>query len=133
MVTKYHELKTSLFRLFMSETNDCSVIAVALTCKTSYQDAHSLMDSQGRTIKKPAASKSVLEAIKKTGLTVTEVRDNRQPNGSKFTPITIGNRLTTGNYLCYTRDHVFAVIDGNVEDWCSNKKNHIKTIYEVTT
>jgi len=115
----------------LNETNDCSVIAIAIVCRTTYKRAHSMLQVQGRKNRHGSWQSQQHPTVERLGLTLEKVKLDRQKNGSKFTPKTIGDKLKRGYYLCYVNSHVFAVVNGEVEDWTKNRKHHITDIYKV--
>jgi len=132
MVKQYHRLKKSPYREVMGERNDCSVMAVALICKVTYEQAHNFMKEAGRDHGEAATVQAILDVIKGEGFTVLKIQEPRQPNGYRYTPKTVPRHFKNGRYLCTTRDHAFALIDGKVEDWAHNRRYYIKTMYRIT-
>jgi len=48
------------------------------------------------------------------------------------TPVTAARYLPKkGKFLCFTRDHVFAVVDGSVVDWTEGRRHRITYVTEV--
>lgn len=120
-----------LRRLDYNEHGDCSVIAVALTCRVDYDLAHVAMRAAGRKPRRGAFHEQIRKAVKSLGKEPQKYLIIRKPNGSKYTPKTIGKAYPQGRYLVYTRGHVFALVNGEVQDWTAGKKNHILGIQRV--
>ncbi len=117
----------------MNEKRDCAVIATALTCQVTYETAHAALKAAGRKDRKGTQfPTTTVPAIKALGYQVTEVLSNRQPNGSRYTPKTIGNKLKEGYYLCRCARHIFAVVNGMVLDHSQGSNRRITQIYEVS-
>ena len=61
---KYEKLKKARYRKSLKETNDCSVMAIAITCRLSYKASHELMAKFGRKNRRGANTFSILSAAK---------------------------------------------------------------------
>lgn len=131
MVIKYQRVKKSQLRKALGEKNDCAVVAIALVCRTTYPKAHALLTHYGRRTGGSTETQAILAAVKDSGFRVERVEKYLQPNGSRYTPKTIGGYLKRGYYLCFTAGHVFTVINGVVEDWSGDSHRRIKSIYKV--
>jgi hypothetical protein len=115
------------------ENKDCAVIATAIVTRTSYEEAHALLKKFGRQNGRGTKFMSITQpAIESIGYTVTEVKNNKQQNGSYYTPKTIGQKLTKGYYLCRVKGHIFAVVNGEVLDWTKGRRHRIIAINQVT-
>ncbi len=128
---RYMKAKKTIHRKQNNETNDCSVIAVSIVARTTYKAAHVACQASGRTNRRGLCQQGIVHAIRSLGLTVERMQDVRQKNGSKFTPKTIGNKLKRGYYICFVNNHVFAMVNGDVEDWTQGRKHHITDVYKV--
>lgn len=114
------------------ENKDCAVVAVSVVGRMSYFDAHALLKSFGRRNRKGTRFHSQTKpALESAGYEVTPVKRNRQPNGSCYTPKTIGDKLKKGYFLCRCKGHIFAVVNGKVEDWTDGRKHRITEIWQV--
>lgn len=113
------------------ETNDCAVIALAIAGRMTYREAHLACAATGRKLNRGMRTLNILQSFDLSGLEVYDIPKLWQPNGRAYTPITIGKRLFTGYYLVVTEEHVFAVVNGVVEDWCHTKRFHITAAYKV--
>jgi len=127
---EYVEIKGDADRL--GEHNDCAVKAVALTCRVPYGVAHVTLKQLGRSNGRGTPIFMTEEAIEKLGYEMVELKRNRQPGGSRYTPKTIGERLKRGYWLCRVRHHIFAVVNGMVLDWTDGRQHRIERIYRVT-
>ena len=118
----------------MGETNDCSVKAVAMSGRVSYAIAHAKCKEHGRKPKRGMSEIHILFVLRSMGFDVTLIRNRnqRQKNGSKFTPKTVGSVCKSGYYVAFTRNHVLPVINGEVYDWTSGRNHHITTIWKIT-
>ncbi len=72
------------------------------------------------------------DTIREMGFKLEFVSNLRQKSGSRYTPKTIGDRLKRGYYLCHCKGHIFAVVNGVVEDWTQGRQHRITTAYKVT-
>jgi len=125
------------------ESRDCSVRALATATGLPYAEAHAVMAASGRLPKQAWWTDRGLKFLAELGVIKFEevklidwsdraeskalfrsyeldkgdVYDRRQR--SRFKAVTIGallRRLPAGHYVCHTRDHAFALIDGVVHD-----------------
>jgi len=123
--------KKSRLRKQLNEMNDCAVIALSIVMRSTYKEAHALCESMGRKPRKGTYTKTTFGAIARAGFRLEPVKHLVQPNGSKYTPKTIGDKLKKGYFLCFCRGHVFAVVNGDVEDWTQGRRHHITEAYKV--
>ncbi len=128
---KYLKQKSARCRKVLNETNDCGVISTAIVARMTYKAAHALMALYGRPAKRGSYGHDQRMAIQSQGFTVEQVKNDRQKSGSKYTPKTIGEKCKRGYYLCYCNGHVFAVVNGIVEDWTDGRQHHITAIYKI--
>lgn len=128
---KYMKNKAAPYRKRQNETRDCSVIAVAIVARMTYKEAHTAMKEAGRRDKRGAHTHTSVYAIRKAGFSVKEVKNMKQKNGSKYTPKTIGKKFKKGYYICVVDGHIFAVVNGIVEDWTDGRQHHITDAYKV--
>lgn len=113
------------------ETMDCTVKATALACRIPYEEAHAICAEAGRKPRQGAYTHKIADLLEHKGYRVKRFNP-RQPNGSRYTPKTIGKRLNRGHYMCQVRGHVFAVVDGKVLDWTNGRNHRIERVYKVT-
>jgi len=123
--------------LAKGDRNFCGPIALSIACRVPYNKAYSAAKKAGRKDRHGMWLGELLAAAKDLGCDSTKVfnkgnRPLRQPNGSKYTPKTIGKRLKHGYYICMTADHFFAVVNGVVEDWSDSNNLHIKYAFRIT-
>lgn len=136
----YDIIKSNTTRNQMNETNDCTVIATALTVGVSYEDAHAALKAQGRKHRRGAYMPQQERAIKALGgkikrklsahLTI-HGQKLRQSNGAKYTPASIGRDYNKGIFYCFVRSHCFALIDGVVQDWTAGRRHLVTEIWEI--
>jgi hypothetical protein len=129
---RYQKIMKSRFRKKLGEDYDCSVIAVSIACRVSYQRAHAMLNYYGRKNKGGAPRIATLMAAQALGFRLDLVKNLKQKNGCKFTPKTIGDKLKNGYYLCDVSGHVFAVVNGDVEDWVKDRCHRITGVWKVT-
>lgn len=129
--SRYDELRAEggLFQ----ERKDCAVIALAIACRTTYEAAHEALAKRGRVSGKGTYFlATTAPAVFDLGFKLTRLEDNRQKNGAKYTPRTIGKAFPEGYYVCRVRHHVFAMVNGQVLDHAAGRCCRIKEIYRVT-
>lgn len=136
------------------ETNFCTVIAVALCLKTTFEDAWNLMNAKGRRIGKGTTFSDYSNALAERGMAVNniyirnrcrtyygKVSGYTEPvvadNYGRLRYIKTVNDLTTylprtGTFLIRINKHVLTFVDGRVEDWTDNRRHRVLAIYEVT-
>jgi len=129
---RYAKHKKSRMRKQLNETNDCAVIALAIVMRTTYKATHAICAAVGRTIRGSTYTRHTFAAMEAAGFSVERVKNERQKSGSKYTPKTVGEKCKRGYYMCFCNGHVFAVVNGIVEDWSNGRQHHINSIYKVT-
>jgi len=128
---RYTKHKKSRMRKQLNETNDCAVIALAIVMRTTYKATHAICAAHGRKVRGSTRTRQTFASIESAGFAVEKVKNNRQKSGSKFTPKTIGEKCKRGYYMCFCNGHVFAVVNGTVEDWTNGRQHHINDIYKI--
>jgi len=101
---RYLKQSKSRYRKSQKETNDCTVIAMSIVCRSTYKEAHEKMKFAGRKNGKGFRLERGFQLFPAFNFTKVENRKNttlktkrlRQKNGSKYTPKTIGQRLKRG-------------------------------------
>ena len=129
---RYQKHRKSRLRKQLKETNDCAVIALAIVMRTTYKATHAICADVGRKVGGRTHTRETFAAITAAGFAVEKITKDRQKTGSRYTPKTIGDKLKRGYYLCFCRGHVFAVVNGDVEDWTNGRQHHITDMYKVT-
>jgi len=128
---RYLKHKNSQARTQLQEKNDCAVIALSIVMRSTYKEAHQLCASIGRKNRRGTHTRQTFHAIRAAGFKLEPVKRMVQKNGCKYTPKTIGDKLKRGYYLCFCRGHVFAVVNGDVEDWTEGRQHRITSAYKV--
>ena len=129
---RYQKAMNTRHRKAMNEANDCAVIAISIACRMTYKAAHELCATTGRKPQQGTYTHATFDKIRENGFNIEQIKGLVQKNGSKYTPKTIGDKLKRGYYLCFCNGHVFAVVNGDVEDWTNERKHHIKSAYKIT-
>jgi hypothetical protein len=124
-MNKDYDALNSVSKQF-NETLDCGVIALAVSCDVSYEEAHTALELAGRKKGKPTNRCMYVPAAslfnKKLVLT----------NKFKSRTIrTLERELDDGNYLVRVTGHAAGVYNGKVVDWSTGRCKRIKEIYEV--
>jgi len=125
MKEKFSKLcaKTSRY----GEKNDCTVKAVAITCRTSYENAHAACAAQGRRKGRGMYPSQYHAAIAALGYTVKPVKLSTKGK----TAGNVGAFLKGGFYLVTFRGHV-AAFHGSVNcDWTAGRRHRVKSVYKV--
>lgn len=111
------------------EHNDCTVKALALTTKLSYEEAHEALKREGRKEGKGAYSYQWKAAFKNSGYDLVRVIDFTAktvmgiPKDKKF--------KKSYKYLVRVRGHVLAVRNNEVLDWTEGRRHRIQEVYKV--
>jgi len=129
---KYKVLRKARYRKAQNETNDCSVFAIAIACRLSYKQAHETMARMGRKNRQGVSNMQILLAARSHGFDLTPVKRLTQKNGSRYTPLTIGDKLKNGYFLAFVSRHVLGVVNGAVFDWTEGRRHHINEAWKVT-
>ena len=74
----------------------------------------------------------ILLAARSHGFDLTPVKKLVQKNGSRYTPLTIGDKLKGGYFLAFVSRHVLGVVNGTVFDWTEGRRHHITEAWKVT-
>lgn len=113
----------------MGEDNDCAVIAVALVTGLAYQDVHDAFKKNGRKNCKPAYFEITIKTLSDLGYALVDITEEIRAIAK--TPRTLGRVNRKGRYLVITSGHIFAWIDGEVEDWTKGRLHRIINVYHV--
>ena len=104
------------------DNGTCAIRAIALVTQQPYAEVRQKLIELGHWRPGQTTGMNSRVALKK--LFPGRIPDPhyiRQPNGSKYTSITIGKALPKGHYLCHVSGHVFALIDGKAKDYGKNR------------
>jgi hypothetical protein len=115
-----------------NETNDCSVVAVSIVLGIGYGDAHKLLENMGRKHMEGAFQDQILAAVRSFGASCERVLNAIEPWSKECkTPISLQRNIPDGDYLVFTRRHVFAVTSKRVRDWTEGRRHRILAIFRV--
>ena len=118
-----------------NETDDCTVVAVAIAGKVSYEMAHSVLKKCGRKDRCGASVQAVSAALGSIGAEEIELSVMDLEYKNKGVGLTANNIVKVlskyRNYIAYTHNHVLVIRKGVVEDWTAGKRNKIIEVYEV--
>ncbi|HET8686249.1 MAG TPA: hypothetical protein VFM18_06245 [Methanosarcina sp.] len=139
--------KSDLYRSVKSastETNDCSIVAVAAVCDVSYEAAKAALKEQGKKENKGAATSQIKAAVELLGKATKSVSIHDIINKYPLPHCNVLKGITTHHperfnavwkdgkkYLLFTRGHVLAVTDGVNHDWTKGRAIRLKCMYEV--
>jgi len=115
--------------------SDCVVIALAILRKVTYEQAHRhIAITCERKYRDGVYPRHWMPAYEMTGLDLDSMMSNpRQLGGigSRYTQKTVTNLCNRGRWLVATRDHVFAVIDGVIQDCDRPNKKVIRRAWRI--
>lgn len=119
---------------FGYECSDCSVLSLAIVCRTDYATAHEAMRKAGRKDRRGAFTYQSVNALHSLGFKAEflDVEAIRRRHGSGITYKTVGKYIPKGYYLVRVKGHIAACVNGVIEDWADGRKHRIKDIIKVT-
>lgn len=114
------------------EYNDCAVRAAALTTGLPYSKVHAAMKARGRKNRRGTVKGIAWRAMEDLGATLETVPTPPGAKTVRTLPKAMKKAgLNTGAYLVYVAHHVFAYVDGQVEDWSKDTMKRIQLIKRV--
>lgn len=128
----------------LKENRDCTVVAVAVVCGVSYEEAHKAMKEAGRKEGHGATITQTQRAVRSLGFETASASHysfiSRYPAAHRILksvtshhPERFNKVWADGNkYLMFTRSHVLAVENGRVHDWSVGRALRATNIYMVT-
>ena len=132
-MNKYKALKQVADKYYPTETNYCTVIALAIALDIKFGAARSLLyRGVNRVTAKGTSIRALHLVMKQEGY-----RAGWVTLPAAKTPVSAQRALskTTGTYFIYTKNHVATVQDGVCEDWSNNdhRKNldRVESIYKI--
>lgn len=129
-LSKYQEIARQ--SKIYGETQDCSVMAIALTYDISYQESHRALAKCGRIAGHGFYTRHALSYLtEQYGIAHTYIDLPKQLNGSRYTNKTIANFLPVGNYLIFVKGHVLPMINGKIYDWSDGRKFVVKRVCRI--
>jgi hypothetical protein len=110
-----------------AENNDCTVRAFALLTDAPYETARAYLRAFGRGNRRRMYSTELLRAFDLAGFDLKEL-----PFKAK-TAVTATREAQAagGRVLISITGHVFAVIDGHVDDWADNRRTRFENAWRV--
>ena len=127
----------------MNERGDCSVVAQAVVCDQSYDDAHAALKASGRQNRRGTHHQQSVDAIVQAGFDVTQVHPDefiRQYPGNhknlKSVPTPHMERFNKVwrdgcTYLLFTSGHVLGVVDGENHAHTKGRARRVICLYRV--
>ena len=99
---------------FDNEDNDCAVIALSYVMEITYKEAHTKLDSAGRSYREGFHIIEFLEHCTFKGYNIA--KSLKYKKGSRPTEEEFALEHKRGNWLVYTKGHLIAVINGVIYD-----------------
>ena len=106
------------------EANDCSVIAITIATGEKYKKVHGMLKALGRKDR----SSTLLEHSFKV---MKELADVETVQPKSKTLISLEKDFPTGTYIGYTRNHMFCLKEGLIEDWSRGRRFHVKGLLKI--
>ena len=117
------------------EQNDCAVKAYSIARNWQYDHVHAMFKEVGRKKGRGSTGDMIAKVMGFASWSVLcnsgRVGSTLIKHGRRLTPGTFAKMYPKGRYICITRNHALAVVDGSVEDWTKGRRNHIKWFIEV--
>tara|TARA_R100001463_G_scaffold2401_5_gene10161 strand:- start:2030 stop:2419 length:390 start_codon:yes stop_codon:yes gene_type:complete len=110
----------------IQDTNDCTVIAVAIATGKSYKEVHEVFRLSGRKPKRGCTTWMVEKVLFRLGYHVEKLETWR---GKTCATLSLPRQ---NNYIAFTTDHALAVKFGLIKDWTDGKRNRIKEVWEIS-
>ena len=132
-MNKYIELRRVASKYYPTETNYCTVIALAIALDIKFGAARSLLyRGVNRVTAKGISVQALHLVLKQEGYKCRMLELELAK-----TPVSAQRALskTKGTYFIYTKNHVATVHDGVCQDWSNNdhRKNldRVESIYKI--
>ena len=109
----------------LGEENDCAVRAVAFATSTPYTDVRNKLRKKGRGTGEPTETETFMAVVLQCGKKFNLLSD------IKGDVTTVMGELKRGVYIVTTKDHVFAVINGQKADYRNGAADQVEEVYEV--
>lgn len=122
------------------ETNDCAVKALSITTGLDYGTAHKLMAQAGREDGRGVDLDTIEEAIYRAGFDYIEIELEsilaqckfKKPRRSvTLTQVPTHPQAWQGTYMVFTKRHVSAVVNGQVEDWADGRQKRAWKVWKI--
>ena len=129
MIKQYNDQQAlyDIGKNYYNDTNNCSVVAVAISTGVAYGAAFKALEKRGRRRGQGVSNFNILKAIVDLGFMPDRVE------GAFKTVRTITDRLPSeGKYIVLVSGHILAVRDGKVLDWTEGRRHRIEQVYKVT-
>ena len=118
-----------------SEDNDCAVLACSQLTGITYEESHALFKKHGRK-DLSATEWDVTNAVySELGYNLEELHfellkeDGKPPTVRQML---VNQMLPQGRWLVYITEHVFAVIDGETDDWFKDSRYRVQHVWNIT-
>jgi len=137
----YNALRQGTFA--KREQGDCAVIAVAMACNVSYEDAHTALARYGRKFGQGTPTHIIWAAMRALGKDVRALSSRQfineypRPHNTlrgvtSHHPRRFAKVWKDGQtYLFLTASHILACVDGQVHDWSVNRALRVNVVYQV--
>ena len=107
------------------ETNDCTVIAVAIATGKAYDEVHNIFRRCGRKRRRGCSTWTVEKALSVLGFKVEKLEKWK---GKTCTSLDLPRK---DNYIAFTCNHALAVKFGLVKDWSAQRRNRITEVWKI--
>lgn len=112
-----------------NERNDCAVRAIAVVLDIEYDEAHRMLEQQGRQHRRRTKTAMTVDALVAAGYEPYPVTEKYI---GASTIRTLGHYLRPDDVmLVFTRGHVLGIRDGFVHDWTKDRLHRIKAVWKL--
>jgi hypothetical protein len=115
----------------LDDSNACAVIAFSIVTGMSPEIMQKAFSLVGRKKGRGVRPTMIHEVLQGFSIPHEWLHGVRQPNGSHYTPKTIGRYCHKGKYIAFSRSHALAVVDGIVHDWTDGRKHRIIHLLKI--
>lgn len=138
------------------ESNDCSVVALAVVTGLSYKLCHKALSDAGRVPRRGVQYHKIISSLELLGFKLSNIIyfKNTRPFASgfqkelfdRYPPLYRPKNITTKHfkmlpqvfshlknpYLVFSNGHVSGFINGELHDWAANKSPRVTEMWEIT-
>jgi len=131
LINTYYSQKNCEYATQLKEQNDCSVLAFCIGTNIPYQQAHIMLQKSGRETGCGFYIDETIKVIQANGFDLSIVNSMWHQNGVPYIDSAIEHKLTAGHFIVCCAAHMFAVVDGVIQDGNYLRPYVIHEVYKV--
>lgn len=108
-----------------SDTNDCTVIAIAIATGKTYSEAQTALRRCGRKHRRGCSSWTMEKALSVLGFKIEKLEKWK---GKTVTTLDLPRK---DNFIALTCNHALAVKFGLVKDWTDGRRHRISEVWKI--